>query len=296
MFHPNDLQIREILHKVHQNRIKNKKGLNRVSRYISTDTLGVKKNFFKNKVVAELGCGSHGGGGYNLLKLGAKYVHLLDVNQNVKKGINTHLKKFKGKYKIHINSIDKLPFENKYFDFVNCAGVLHHVNKPYKSFREIHRVLKKNGVALISVHGKGGVVTRFVMEILRDEYNNSKNSKKILDKIMSGNIKPYSAFLKKELNNKNYKIIKNILEKISDNDFRMTIKDRILSPKYEMFDEKKLKKKLYSMGFKNFKRTPIKPNYQNIRDLLVPFYFNYKHPLSEFLYGQGQIRFTVQKK
>ena len=26
-----------------------------------------------------------------------------------------------------INSIDKLPFENKYFDFVNCAGVLHHV-------------------------------------------------------------------------------------------------------------------------------------------------------------------------
>ena len=42
-----DLKTRKILHKVHLNRIKNKKGLNRVSNYISTKTLKVKKDFFK---------------------------------------------------------------------------------------------------------------------------------------------------------------------------------------------------------------------------------------------------------
>lgn len=40
----------------------------------------------------------------------------------------------------------------------------------------------------------------------------------------------------------------------------------------------------------------IKPNFQNIRDLLVPFYYRYNHDLSKFIYGDGQIRFTIKKK
>ena len=75
----------------------------------------------------------------------------------------------------------------------------------------------------------------------------------------------------------------------------MTFKDRILSPKYDLYDQNKLKKKLYNIGFKNFKRTPIKPYFRNIRDLLIPFYYDINHDLSKFLYGDGQIRFTVQK-
>ena len=41
-------------------------------------------------------------------------------------GINKNLKKFAGKYSVHIGSVDNLPFKNNYFDFVNCSGVLHH--------------------------------------------------------------------------------------------------------------------------------------------------------------------------
>ena len=89
-----DLKTRKILHKVHLNRIKNRKGLNRVSNYISTKTLKVKKYFFKGKICGEFGAGSHGGGGLNVLKLGAGFVHLLDVNKNIKVGIDKNLKKF----------------------------------------------------------------------------------------------------------------------------------------------------------------------------------------------------------
>ena len=80
-----DLKTRKILHKIHQNRISNKKGLKRVSNYMSTKTLGLKKKFFKNKICGDFGCGSHGGGGYNLLNLGAEFIHLVDVNKNIKK-------------------------------------------------------------------------------------------------------------------------------------------------------------------------------------------------------------------
>ena len=138
-----DLNTRKILHKVHLNRIKNKKGLKRVSNYISTKTLKVKKDFFKGKICGEFGAGSHGGGGLNVLKLGADFVHLVDVNKNIKKGIENNLRKYKKKYKIHIASVDNLPFKNNYFDFINCSGVLHHIERPEKAFREIKRVLKK---------------------------------------------------------------------------------------------------------------------------------------------------------
>ena len=291
-----DLNTRNILHKVHLNRIKNKKGLKRVSNYISTKTLKVKKNFFKGKICGEFGAGSHGGGGLNVLKLGAGFVHLLDVNKNIKSGINKNLKKFEGKYKIHIGSVDNLPFKNNYFDFVNCSGVLHHIEKPQRAFKEIKRVLKKNGTALIVIHGKGGIITRITMEILRDEYYRNKLSRKIINEIMEGKTKKYFKFFKKNLNNDNFNKVKNILAILNDNDLRMTFKDRILSPKYDLYDQDELKRNLYNIGFKNFKRTPIKPYFNNIRDLLIPFYYNINHDLSKFLYGDGQIRFTIQKK
>ena len=291
-----DLNTRNILHKVHLNRIKNKKGLNRVSNYISTKTLKVKKIFFKGKICGEFGAGSHGGGGLNVLKLGAGFVHLLDVNKNIKSGINKNLKKFEEKYKIHIGSVDNLPFKDNYFDFVNCSGVLHHIEKPQKAFKEIKRVLKKNGTALIVIHGKGGIITRITMEILRDEYYKNKLSRKIINEIMEGKTKKYLQVFQKNLNNNNFNKVKNILAILSDNDLRMTFKDRILSPKYDLYDQNELKRNLYKIGFKNFKRTPIKPFFNNIRDLLIPFYYKINHDLSKFLYGDGQIRFTVQKK
>ena len=80
-------------------------------------------------------------------------------------------------------------------------------------------------------------------------------SKKIIDEIMDGKLKKYLNFFKSNLDKKNFLQVKKVLELLNDNDLRMTIKDRILSPKYDLYDEKILKKKLYSMGFKNFKRT-----------------------------------------
>ena len=103
-----DLKTRKVLHEVHVNRIKNKKGLKRVSKYISTKTLGLSKNFFKDKLCGEFGCGSHGGGAFNMLNLGSKFVHLLDVDKNIKNGVKKHLKNFKDK--LYFKSIIKTTY------------------------------------------------------------------------------------------------------------------------------------------------------------------------------------------
>jgi len=40
-------------------------------------------------------------------------------------------------------SVDKTPFENKYFDFVYCSNVLEHVENPAKACEEIMRIGKR---------------------------------------------------------------------------------------------------------------------------------------------------------
>ncbi|KXK10323.1 MAG: putative S-adenosylmethionine-dependent methyltransferase [Microgenomates bacterium OLB23] len=48
-------------------------------------------------------------------------------------------------------SIYKLPFKDGYFDAVICSEVLEHLDNDLAGARELHRVLKKGGIALFSV-------------------------------------------------------------------------------------------------------------------------------------------------
>ena len=50
------------------------------------------------------------------------------------------------------------------------------------------------------------------------------------------------------------------------------------------------------IGFKNIYRIQKKVKFKNIRRLLVPFYFNYKHEMSRALYGNGNIALVMTKK
>jgi len=43
-----------------------------------------------------------GSGGFNLLNLGAKYCHLLDMHEHIKKPVSKNLTKFKGKFKYQL--------------------------------------------------------------------------------------------------------------------------------------------------------------------------------------------------
>lgn len=46
---------------------------------------------------------------------------------------------------------DKIPFESDSFDFVFALEIMEHVEKPTQMLKEIHRVLKKGGILILSV-------------------------------------------------------------------------------------------------------------------------------------------------
>ena len=115
-----NIDIRKIFHKIHKDQIVSKTGFKKVKNLLNCENLKLSKNYFKNKICADYGCGSTGAGGLNLLELGAKYVHLIDLDKHIVNPINKNLKKYKGKYQIDIGSIEKTFYKKNYFDFILC--------------------------------------------------------------------------------------------------------------------------------------------------------------------------------
>ncbi|MDD4251123.1 MAG: class I SAM-dependent methyltransferase [Candidatus ainarchaeum sp.] len=52
---------------------------------------------------------------------------------------------------VQITSGEKLPFKNNFFNFVLCTETIEHIPNWKKSIKEIKRVLKKNGLVIITI-------------------------------------------------------------------------------------------------------------------------------------------------
>lgn len=72
------------------------------------------------------------------------------------------VKEYNPTYLCDLN-IEKIPVEDKTFDCVIAGEVLEHLINPYNAVREFHRVLKKEGVLIISVPNICSLVNRINM-------------------------------------------------------------------------------------------------------------------------------------
>ena len=289
----NDQLTRILYNKIHLKQLST--GVfNRTSNSINTKNLKLNKNFFEGKICADLGCGNTGVGALNLLKLGAKEVHLMDLTKNIIKPIKKILAGYEDRYKIHLGSLKKLPFKKNSFDFVLCQNVLHHMDNNKEGFKEIFRVLKKKGKTYIAVQGAGGIIPKILYDVIIPEYKKNPSLKKIINDIMFNKKIKYNHFYKTNLNNEGLKLF-NFLLKYIDDDLRLTLQDRILSPKYYQYDKKALKLLMLEMGFKGIRRIKKKVEINNLRTLLTPFYSNPDHLISKILYGDGDIGFIASK-
>lgn len=124
-------------------------------------TLLKKLNFdisqLKNKKVLDMGCGS-GRFSVAFARLGPKQVYGVDLGDHGLKIGNKLSKKFNLKNLIFKkSSVLSLPFKNNYFDFVFCKGVLHHTGNLKKALNEFVRVINVNGYGYLYLYGKGGI-------------------------------------------------------------------------------------------------------------------------------------------
>ena len=289
-----DISTRNLFHKIHLGQIKNVSGYDKIRYSLNEKTLKVKKKYFKDKICADLGCGSTGAGGFNLLNLGAKFCYLMDMDKHIKKKIHINLKKFKDKFKVDVGTLEKLPYNKNFFDFILCQGVIHHMDKDLKGFKEIYRTLKKGGKSLIVVHGEGGIINDLIMKIIRPKYYNDRNFKKFVDSLLNNKFKKHKNFLLKNYDEKSKELFFQIT-RFLDNDILLTMKDRILAPKYKTYNEKNLKILLKKIGFKKIYRIKKKVSFFNIRRLLTPIYHHFDNEIARALYGDGIIHLVVEK-
>lgn len=102
--------------------------------------------FSKNKTILEIGCGDLEGGELLLKKVKVKRYCAIDynmdaINLGIKRRINAIILCSKG---------EELPFKDKTFNIVLSFQVLEHILEYEKFLKEINRVIKNNGVLLLS--------------------------------------------------------------------------------------------------------------------------------------------------
>ena len=114
----------------------------------------------KNNKILDLGCGA----GYWLGQFASKGFTNLYGADITKNALNITKKRLDYKnYKaiLSIQNAERTTFENEFFDHVNCQGVIHHTPQPENCIKEIHRILSKNGTAVISVYYKNFILNNW---------------------------------------------------------------------------------------------------------------------------------------
>ena len=108
----------------------------------------------KGKIL-EIGCGN----ARNLIPFASKNFDCygLDFSQKMLDKAKENAAKNQVKLKLFKSDMAHLPFKNEYFDYILFPSTLHHADTEEKrilSLQEAYRVLKKNGLLLLTVWNK----------------------------------------------------------------------------------------------------------------------------------------------
>jgi ubiquinone/menaquinone biosynthesis C-methylase UbiE len=122
--------------------------------------MGEVENFVKNcdGNLLDLGCGS----GRHFIKRGRLKIHGVDFSEEMIKLAEKNAKNKKIDVELKLMRNEEIPYPDEFFDNLICVAVLHCIETKEgrkKLLREMKRVLKKKGKALILVwNGKHGRV------------------------------------------------------------------------------------------------------------------------------------------
>lgn len=297
---------REVMHKIHLGQMNTPNARTRMEGLHTTNSLKLNKDYFKNKVCVDIGCGSAAVGTVNLLNLGAKFVHLCDVDDSFIDPATQILNsnpEFKSRWETKVGNALFLPYKSEIMDFAICQGVLHHIEDDTNALKEICRVLKPGGKAHLSIVGNGGLIGNFVMRTMREEYMENDIFKSFMDnnldvESLKGVIDHMKTLITNE-GSKEYKDCINLLDSISnliDNDLILTIADRVYAPLYRQTTEKDFQNKVLAAGFKDCQRISTSPKYKNIRKIVEALYTNYNSNLARIFFGDGgTMSFIISK-
>lgn len=142
----------------------------------------VKRDFFKDKVVLDAGCGK---GKHSVIAegFGAAAVAAVDYGRGSIESARRYIKEHAEhpeKIALIRGDIRNLPFKPETFDYVYSIGVLHHLPSPKEGFLKLVSLVKQGGSMSVWVYGyEGNALVRYTVEPLR-KYVTSKMPEGVL--------------------------------------------------------------------------------------------------------------------
>lgn len=115
--------------------------------------------------VLEIGCGL-GTDGAQFAEAGADYTGV-DLTEAAVELARQRFELFDLKGKFQTADAENLDFADESFDLVYSHGVLHHTPETEKAIREIHRVLRPGGRAVVMLYHRGSYNYRVNISVLR---------------------------------------------------------------------------------------------------------------------------------
>jgi len=296
-------KTREVYHAQHKRLADDEKAMNRFIGMFSTDYFGLEKDYFKNKQILDAGCGDTANLMIGLHRLGCTSLHGFDLGTEFIPIASKTVEKYgvpTSEYKLKSGSVLEIPYEDEYFDFVACHGVLLHLNdfdEVKTAFKELARVTKPGGYLYTYFGATGGLWEDALNPAFRNFYRTNSDFKKLIDNITPKDFSDIFDFISKKMfEHTGEKNNLRFLNDLFDTDLCVTIQNVIQAPVRLGIEEDFIKDQYNLYNFINTRKLNRYVKRQNIRKFLAPLHFEKDHPISKILYGTGQSEFLAQKK
>ena len=264
----------------------------------------IPKEWFKNKIALDGGCGNAGPFILWLFHQGIKNVYGIDIGDTWMEKLYICLEQrgiLRSQLKLKPGNVLDIPYPNNFFDFVTINGVLIHLNNVEEirnAFCEGARVLKPGGYYYTVYGSCGGVFTDYIFPALRKYYNENLDFKNLIDNLSPDTIHNTIDFILKEHSNRVDETIESKpIKNLFGVDFCVFLKNYIKRPTdFSSICTPEFVEELYKEnGFHNIVRHSYYVKRTDIRKFTAPLHYNRDNPLSKILYGHGGVQYLAIK-
>jgi SAM-dependent methyltransferase len=294
-------QTREVFDAHHRQQAADEAIFNRLISLITPEYFGMKPAEFHGLNVLDAGCGSNANASAAFLALGAR-VHSIDIGEAWMDCAQSRLAKFGDSSTLGSENVLSLSLTTGAYDFVHCAGVLHHTLDPRQGFAELARVTRPGGLAFVTVMANGDGILYEWINSLRRRYQVDERFRAAIDGLSHIHIEAWLdwLFAVKTLQEPRGTdaLEETVIRSMFDEDLVLTIKDRLQAPTYSefAFTEEQLRGWYAEEGFHDVRRlTRYTEGFSNLRRFLAPMYLEYAHPYSRFWFGEGYVQLIGTK-
>jgi len=268
-------------------------------------SIPIPPEWFKGKTALDAGCGNAGPFISWLFDQGIKTVYGVDLGDAWMEKLHANLER-RGidRSRLHLKpgNVLEIPHPDESFDFVTINGVLtlmNNLDEVREAFREGVRVLKPGGY-YYTVYGiAGGAFMAAIFPALQKYYQENAYFKEFIDTISPEVIHDTIDFALNEHRDRTGEAVASEgIKSLFGVEFCVFLQNYIQRPN-ELSSQctPEFVESLYEEnGFTDVERLNFYVKRTDVRKFSAPLHYNWDHPVSKALYGQGAVQYLGVKK